>query len=227
MQPTLNFMTVCVDSYPVEYANRTFGMLQRNLQIPFSAYCITDRPAQLRSEISPLTSPIPNVKGWWNKPLLFSKQMPEGYILYLDLDLIIIDDITNIVQYAIENLREIACYCDAIHWKGSKFSSSMMLFKSGSLSHIYDEFVQAYPDIIDFPGGDQVWTFPMLKNILYLDEHFPGFKRSLKFELSSRHGNQISVPEQLPEELKIIDFHGRPKPHELMHWNVVRDNWVS
>ncbi|MGB2192669.1 MAG: hypothetical protein ACPH3A_08860, partial [Luminiphilus sp.] len=68
-------------------------------------------------------------------------------------------------------------------------------------------------------------TFPQLSEILYLDEVFPGFKRSLKFQMAQQQGKKLLLPKSLPSELRLIDFHGRPKPHELTDWNVVREHW--
>ena len=100
-----------------------------------------------------------------------------------------------------------------------------MVFKQGTLSHIYDNFSRQWPSIEDFPGGDQVWTHPQLDHILYLDEQFPSFKKSLKVDLASIKNKRYQVPATLPPQTKIIDFHGRPKPHEATTWPIVANNW--
>jgi len=221
----LNFVTTCGGPYGIEYANKSYAMLKRHLDREFDAYCITDAPEGLISEITPIQPLISGVEGWWNKLFFFSKFMPDGYILTLDVDVVIVGDLTPVIEYALKHVVEIACYSDAIHWEGSKFSSSMMLFRSGSLAHIYENFQEKYPGIKDFRGGDQVWTFPQLTDILYLDEVFPGFKRSLKFQMAQQQGAQLLLPTSLPDELKLIDFHGRPKPHELKEWAVIEEHW--
>jgi hypothetical protein len=30
---------------------------------------------------------------------------------------------------------------------------------------------------------------------------------------------------RLPSEVKIIDFHGNPKPHQIKNWPLVKDHW--
>jgi len=221
----LNFITTCGGPYPMEYANKAHSMLARNLDIPFESYCITERPYELSDDITPIAPLIDDVRGWWNKLFLFSNKMPDGYILFLDVDLVLVDNITDVINYAYENLEQIACYSDAIHWEGSKFSSSMMFFRSGELHHIYENFLQSYPAINNFLGGDQVWTFPQLDKILYLDEVFPGFKNSLKFQLGTNKEGSLTVPKRLPKGLRLIDFHGDPKPHQLLDWSVIKENW--
>ena len=225
MNTEINFITTCGGNYDMIYANKAHKMLSRNLKIPFKSYCITERPSELIPEITPIAPLIDRVKGWWNKIFTFSNEMPNGYILVLDIDLLIINDLTQEISYAIENLKEIACYSDAIGWEGSKFSSSMMLFKSGTLNHIYQNFLENYPAIEGFKGGDQVWTYPQLKEILYLDEIYPNFKKSLKFQLGTIVNGSLTIPQEVNNEIKIIDCHGRPKPHEITNWEVVKKHW--
>ena len=102
-----------------------------------------------------------------------------------------------------------------------------MVFRSGELNHIFEKFKEELPTNDTYHGaGDQGWMSQHLNEILYLDEVFPNFKRSLKFDLSSINGDTIQIPINIDPSIKIVDFHGRPKPHEIMHVPFVRDNWV-
>ena len=208
----------------MDYAAKTHNMISRHLDLPFDSYCITDRPNELPDNITPI-EPELNVKGWWNKTLSFSENMPDGYILILDVDLIVLNNITTEVTFALENLTTLAAYSDAINWCGSKLSSSFMIFKSGSLAHIYRNFKTNYEQIENFPGGDQVWMFPQIQDVLYIDEHFPSFKRSLKFDVGQIESNTIHLPRNLSPDIKILDCHGRPKPHEMNSWSVIQEHW--
>jgi len=152
--------------------------------------------------------------------------MPEGWIVSLDVDLIILDSIKEELEYCFNNIKQIAAYTDAINWMNCKFSSSFMIFKSGSLNDIYQNFLSNYSKIENFPGGDQVWIAPQLRNILYIDEKFPNFKRSLKFDLSIKDGNYLHIPKTIESGIKIIDFHGRPKPHEVQQIPFIKENWL-
>ncbi len=38
---------------------------------------------------------MPISKGWWNKYLLFKPQLLTGYVLYLDLDMIVVGDLVK------------------------------------------------------------------------------------------------------------------------------------
>lgn len=151
--------------------------------------------------------------------------MPDGWNVVLDIDLLLINSIKQELEYSFKNLKQIAAYSDAIHCMNCKFSSSFMVFRSGSLRDIYENFLTSYPTIENYLGGDQVWIGPQLTNVLYIDEKFPNFKRSLKFNLSKRDGNTLHIPLEITEDIKIIDFHGRPKPHEIATVPFVAENW--
>lgn len=223
-QAMFHFITICVGSYAMEYANKSFSMMKRHAGMSFTPHCITDRPDQLDPAIHPIT-PSMEVTGWWNKMLAFGPDMPEGWIVVMDVDLLILQSIRQELEYGFAHVKEIGAYSDAIHWMGCKFSSSFMIFRSGELAHVYENFRQNYAQIEDHPGGDQVWLGPQLKDVCYLDEAFPNFKRSLKFDLSKIDGHMLTIPNELSADIKIVDFHGRPKPHEITHVPFVRDHW--
>ena len=219
-----NFVTTCVGPYAMEYANKSFSMMKRHAGMNFKAYCITDRADQLDPAIHPI-KPEMQVKGWWNKMLALSPSMPEGWIVVMDIDLLIVNCIKEELEYAFKNVKQIGAYSDAIHWMGCRLSSSFMVFRGGELSHIYENFKRNYEQIKDNPGGDQVWLGPQLQDVCYLDEVFPNFKRSLKFDLSKVDGNILTIPNELSGQIKIVDFHGRPKPHEIPDVPFVRNHW--
>ena len=220
----LNLITACGGPYSMEYAEKTHNMISRHLDLPFNSYCITERPHELPAQIQPI-EPELIVKGWWNKTLAFSKNMPDGYILILDVDLIVLNNITAEVNFALQNLTTIAAYSDAVNWHGSKLSSSFMIFKSGSLSQIFENFKSQYKQLENFQGGDQVWMYPQIQDVLYIDEYFPNFKRSLKFNIGQVESGSIHLPSKLNPDIKILDCHGRPKPHELTSWPVISEHW--
>ena len=147
----INLVVACVGGYDMEYANKSVSMFRRNVDLDVSAYCITDRPELLDATITPI-EPKPVVSGWWNKTIAFSPDMPKGWTVVIDLDVVIIGNITRIIEYAIENTLQMATYNDALHWHGCKMSSSFMIFRSGSLAHIYEKFCSDWPGIQDFPG---------------------------------------------------------------------------
>ena len=88
----------------------------------------------------PLKPPF-KLKHWWNKMFLYSKLLPAGINIYMDLDIVIIKNFDAEIEFAVKKLKEgkfeIACISDCIRWKNNKFSSSFMIFQTGKLNHIF------------------------------------------------------------------------------------------
>jgi hypothetical protein len=68
-------------------------MCKRNLKDKFNFYCLTDETNQPFTDgIKPIRIPDPQFDGWWNKMHLYDKRLEiEGNILYLDLDVVIVN----------------------------------------------------------------------------------------------------------------------------------------
>lgn len=87
--------------YGPEYVNRLYAMVARHLRGPFRFVCLTDRSEGIRAEVQCL--PIPELKlpagipeRGWTKLTTFEADLHglKGTALFLDLDVVIVDDIT-------------------------------------------------------------------------------------------------------------------------------------
>lgn len=197
--------------YRAEYPNKMLSMLKRHLQAPFKLHCLTDDAADLNPEIA-VIRPDVILPGWWNKLYVFSGLMPQGPLLYLDLDQILLNDITGIVEEC--QKYPFACYADHIHWQGVKLGTAWMQFEGHSLLNIFEGFWNSRRKVMyDYQsGGDQVYLGPLLQDVFYWDEVFPGAVASYKFDL--KKGNP-------KPENKLVNCHGNPKPHQIT------DDWVK
>lgn len=228
----INLLTVCTDAYPVEYARKAIDRFRGLTEFQVTPYCLTDRPRQLQGYCNPITRD-PNIKHWWNKVCLYDPKLPEGWNVYLDIDIVQIKNFDEEIQFAIDANKKIACVSDAIGWMNNKFSSSMMVFKTGAMADIYREFqrelVSSSGELQNFKGGDQVWAGKYLKetDVLYLDETFPDLKKNLKFHLGEKVFGQWKFPNVISNKVKMVDCGGRPKPHELSHLSYIYDNWTK
>ena len=219
----LNLVTVCTDDYPMIYPEKLHRHFSKISNLDVSHFCVTDRPQDVGSWASPIV-PFKKTFGWWNKVNLFSADMPEGYILYMDLDIVILQNFDEEILSVLKAGEEMNCVSDAIHWMGEKFSSSMMLFRSGSQAHIFENYLKADGNLVNRPGGDQVWVGPQLTSISYMDEAFPNLKKNFKFHLAKRDGNNLSLPNELPDSIKLVDCGGNPKPHQLTMLSYIKQN---
>lgn len=220
----LNLVTVCTDRFPMIYAEKLHNRFREVSSLDVAHYCITDRPTQTHDWATAIT-PDKKSSGWWNKLNLFSPSMPEGYILYLDLDIVIIESFDEEIAHTVDQGHDISCVSDAINWMNVKFSSSLMIFKSGSQTKLFERFINADKSLETRAGGDQVWMGPQLTSINYIDDIFPNLKRNFKFHLAKKDGDNLSVPMKLPHGVKLVDCTGNPKPHELEKLPYIKENW--
>ena len=220
----VNFVTVCTDNYPMYYAEKITNRFKDLTKLNLNYYCITDRPEAVNGWAEPI-APFKKSKGWWNKINLFGPNMPNGWILYMDVDIVITKNFDEEIMTVISGGKDINCVSDAIEWKGEKFSSSLMILKSGSRSEVFAKFVEDEHLLFEREGGDQVWAGPLLGDINFIDETFPNLKKNLKFQLGQIQGGSLNLPRVLPSEIKLIDCSGDPKPHQLGAIHYVKENW--
>lgn len=108
----MNLTVTCVfvqGPYPYtpDYVIRLERMVRKFLPLPFRFVCFTDRPDLFRgiSQIETIRIPhvLPGCKdaiGYWNKLQLFNPAHGlTGRVLFFDLDVLIVGDLTPIAQY--------------------------------------------------------------------------------------------------------------------------------
>jgi len=227
----INLLTVCTGVYPTEYARKLVTRFNQLTELDVTSYCITDRPKEISSIAIPLEPPF-KTEGWWNKMFCYSEDLiPKGWNVYLDLDMVLVDNFDKEILYAIEKGKKTSSFKDAISWLENDYNSSFIVFKTGSMSDVYEKWESNYKELETYIGGDQVWTGRYLaqtkqwKDILWLQGKFPSSKQSLKFQLASVKGDNLELPRELPEGIKIIDCNGRPKPDSLHQLSYIKENW--
>lgn len=225
MAPRLNVATVKYGSaYPADYVNRMLSMLTRHLAEPFDLYCITEDSTGLDPEIKVIAPPF-DVPGWWNKIFLFSPVMPQGETLYLDIDQIITGDLTPLLETCRKSRARLCAYRDPLRWMGSQVNSSWLYYRAPELSFIYDAFRRDLPGVFELEGGDQLYIWQQMKDIYFIDEAVPGAVKSFRFEVCVVEGETLQVPSDIDAHVRIVNFHGRPKPHELSQVGWVQQHW--
>jgi hypothetical protein len=92
--------------YGPEYVNRLYAMVARHLRGPFRFVCLTDRRDGVRGEVECL--PIPDLalpegipERGWKKLTTFEADLHglRGTALFLDVDVVIVDDITPFFEH--------------------------------------------------------------------------------------------------------------------------------
>lgn len=157
-------------------------------------------------EVIPLTDNLP---GWWSKICMFKHDL--GRVFYLDLDTVIIDDITHMVEYnhkfsVLRNLSSKAA---------NRIGSGIMAW-NGDHSHIYHEFMKdPVCNMAKYVTSDRYGDQGFIQDVqekhggwAYIQDIFPFQMGSYKFDYGQRDPWKGA---------RIVIFHGSPKPWETTH----------
>ena len=220
------------NKYDHTYVNRLYNMVERNLTIPFNFYCLTENTKDLNQKIKILPLPKIPVEGWWYKPYVFSQSLGlNGEILFLDLDIVIINNIDCFFNQNKENLYIIRDFTRATIHKWEKFNSSVFKFHSGTHSHIWGNFIKDPGQAVRAMHGDQDWIYKQTKKhySYWPDQWCQSYKWEIRKreEIEIRSGKRRFKNTRNPEikpETKILVFHGDPKPEDVED-PIIVNNW--
>ena len=171
--------------YGPEYVNILQNMVSRYLTIPHDFYCITDDPEGVNCPTF-----ATELDGWWAKLQIFQKRpfWLKGKILYLDLDIVIRENINCFIQD-----KDFIIIKD---WNLPMYNSSVFLLNSGARHEVWEKFIEDPGKVKrETQCGDQHWITLNAKASYWPSDWCTSYRQSC--------------------EGKIVVFHGLPKPHEV------------
>jgi len=211
------------DKYSPAYVNKLYGMVKRNITVPFTFHCMTEQTSGVVPEINILPLPDMGLHGWWYKLYLFNNEFYglSGELLFLDLDIVITGSLDEVVMH------EPGRFCIASDGRPGKYNSSVMRFKIGSMSFIWDSFIYQQESIIRELHGDQDWIqrlilaaevypFPLVVSYKYDCNSHARFSGGVLGKwLRSQGLFKPSGEAAFPNNARIILFHGKPDPEDV------------
>lgn len=216
------------NKYPPQYVNTLYSMCQRHSKVPFDFVCFTEDPTNLSKEIKVIPLPNYSLHGWWLKPLVFNSDNNfKGQVLFLDLDIIIYDNIDKLWTYNPSDFVIIRDFTRHMNPQWQKFNSSVFKFVAENYTWVWDDFFTNHKTIMSKMHGDQDYLYNILKSKARTwPDHWI---QSYKWEM--RNKNDIRLVQgkrnfvkpadpRLTTDCCIAVFHGEPNPHE------VQDPWV-
>lgn len=229
--PNINIVCLKWDTkYGPEYVNRLYSAVKRNSTVEFKFWCFTDDKTGIRPEV--LIAPLPyadRLDSWWNKLNLFSDNIPipKGeFIFYIDLDTVIVDNIDLLLSGRYPRLVILKDFLYGIVKSANKFGSGLMLWEHGKYNFIWNKFIKSPQQHIAKAGtyGDQWWIEQTVKQVFFWQDLFPD--QVVSFKVHCRTG--------LPENAKIICYHGKPSIPESTSettvtgkWTIAPQPWIS
>ena len=127
--------------YSTEYVEKLYNGFKKHCKVDFEFICYSDTPVKADKVI-----PLPknsNIKRHWHKLKFFDKEFTgEGDIIVLDIDQVIVNDITEMVNYPVSD-NELVSYQK--WWTTSKenipINGGWYKFKAGSLKFVHDKYM--------------------------------------------------------------------------------------
>ena len=211
------------DRYGPAYVNRLYRGVSRHLARPFRFLCFTDDAEGLSSSIE--TRPLPSIdlpesyaRSTWLKLALFADGLAnmEGDCLFLDLDLLILDDVDCFFDY----MR--GKHCIIRNWRqkhlvfARRFSignSSVFRWRANTTQHIVDKFHREMDwALSNFRPPQSYLTYCLGEKYWWPESWVQSFKRHAVpwFPIN------LLVPPKIPSGTRILVFHGRPDPDEAL-----------
>lgn len=163
------------DIYKAEHARALARMLRRNLKIPHSIFLLTDEGIKAQEAEVDEVLPLPKEpKNLWTKNGIncfrrlrffdpeYSKQFGSEWVMSMDLDTLILDDVTDIVEIGMNPFGFCIIKGRLANDHGQRpYNGSMWMVRVGDHSHVWHDF-----DWTEGPrecaasgwrGSDQVW----------------------------------------------------------------------
>mgnify|MGYP000246351748 CR=1 FL=1 len=218
--------------YSTDYVNRLYNMTKRHSTVPFGFACITEDPIGLHPDITHIQLPfIPALSGWWYKPWVFSNDLPlAGTIMFMDLDIVIVQNIDELWTYQPERFCIIRDFNRSTVKDWAKFNSSIFKFRKGDYKFVWDNLQLDFKQTSKM-HGDQDWIFSQIKNnyAYWPDEWIMSYKWEIRdrndiVKMNNKRVFKNTVEPTIDARTKILVFHGEPKPEDVQD-PVVVQNW--
>ena len=196
--------------YGKEYVEKLRNSVARHLSIPHDFVCLTDR-----DDVPEGVKKIPldiGPEGWWQKTALFKPGLFSGKVMYLDLDVIVINSLDEFAKVKdpfsmIENFGP--------NKKHSAHNSSVIVWTPSSQTEkIYTKFSE---EVTKELHGDQCWIWRVM------DKNITNYE--LDWVDSYKYG-KIQQWKRRTDNTSIIVFHGNPKPHDKRVTPSLKKHWI-
>lgn len=202
--------------YSKDWVDRLFNGVRRHLNLPFEFVCMSNDISSTDYKIIPL---INEAWGWWNKIEIFRPNLFKGPCLYIDIDNVICNNITDAINELPQDkiLMPMEPYNNILN--------SSVMYWNGDYSQIYQYYVAnqnqvieqyASPTATNNTIGDQAFIKDMVTNLSAFDDYVPDNFFGWKHHIA---GEAIDNP-------SILIFTGSEKPTNNLALEQVKQNWV-
>jgi len=213
------------DKYGAEYVNRLYSMVSRHLTLDFQMVCLTDDtngidPAIHCYPIPELNLPAGPERGW-KKLTTFKTDLYDlkGVALFLDIDIVIVDNIDGFFTYNAEHDDSVVIIRD---WKKPWRmigNSSVYRFNVGMNTYpdLLTNFERNFDTIRQNVRHEQAYLSNYLREHHHLEYWDKTWCVSFKYQCMAPAVLSFVRAPKLPHGAKIVIFHGEINPPEAIN----------
>jgi hypothetical protein len=224
------------DKYSWDYVEKLYSMLQRNFSYPIKLHVFTEAEREVPAHMikhSLDSWPAANgpKRAWWYKMQMFNPVHVPGRLLYFDLDVLIVDNLDWMLGLSSNHFWTIKDFRSLWRANWTGINSSVMFWDTQKFQHIWKKFSQSdMKKIMDQYPGDQDYISVMIDLV---DRRFidPTAVQSWRWQvdnggldMKTRTHRRPGAGAVVTPGLKIVIFHGRPKPDKI-HDDFVVKHW--
>jgi len=194
-------------------------MVQKNITIPFQMICFTENYEGINSNIvikdlPSLELPEGSPERGWNKLTTLQNNLGNlsGEALFLDLDVVIVDNIDELFSFP----AEFAVIRDAKLTRKMIGNTSVYRFKIGKYNDVLLNFRENFPQIQKNYRNEQAYLSDEVRKRGDLSFWPETWCPSYKYHCMKKWPFNYFQDSSIPDGAKIIIFHGHPEPIEAI-----------
>jgi hypothetical protein len=214
------------DRYGAEYVNRLAASVRRNMSKPVSIVCFTDDASGIDPDVT--IFPIPEIDlpakdavTGWRKLCLFRTDLPiEGVGLFLDLDIVITGPLDDFFSYG--EIGDVPIIHNWVAPHKTLFradpmigNSSVFRFHLNHCGFVWDQFHSEKDWALATFRPPQSYLTHCIRPRM---KFWPAtWVRSFKRHCRPSFPLNLILEPKLPQGARIIAFHGKPDPEDVIH----------
>ena len=213
--------------YGPEYVNRLYKMIQANINRTFCLTCFTDDDEGISEDVRvqpllPLGLPKGLPERGWNKLATLGSDIGglQGQVIFLDLDVVITGGLDDFFDYP----------GDFLIIRDTKFrtkpigNSSVYRFTVGRYTAVLDDFINDFAWIRNNFRNEQAYLSYAINKLGELEFWPQTWCPSFKYHCMKPWPLGLFKDPELPEDAKIVIFHGHPLPDEAIQG--ITTKWI-
>lgn len=220
------------DKYSPEYVNKLSSMVDRHTSVDFEFVCFTENSYGIDKNIR--IEPLPKIKtqGWWYKPMFLGNELPlqKGTLLFLDLDVVVFDNIDKLFNYEPDKFCIIRDFNRSLRQSWDRMNSSVFKLPIGKYNNLWQDFKQQTNKYTGSNRGDQDMMYKHIKDhVFWPDDWIQSYKWEMRDRnqlqlLNGKRNFKLPGDPKINKDTCIAVFHGEPNPKDCIDPWVV-DNW--